>query len=79
MKNTSNKTIRDIVYAEQIEDLFTLDTSSIEMSDGIIVELNFDVPSVHFLLDSFTLSPNDSFKITYEVKTKPMKFGHLQV
>ena len=79
VKNTSNKTIRDIVYAEQIEDLFTLDTSSIEMSDGIIVELNFDVPSVHFLLDSFTLSPNDSFKITYEVKTKPMKFGHLQV
>jgi hypothetical protein len=77
--NTSNKTIGDIVYAEQIEDLFTLDRSSLEVSDGITVEPNFDVPSVHFLLDSFTLSPNDSFKISYEVKVKPMKFGHLQV
>jgi hypothetical protein len=78
LKNTSNKTLRNIVYAEKVEDLFRLEKNSVESNDED-TNIRFDVSKVGFVVENITLSPGATITITYTAKTRSMNFGHLQV
>lgn len=78
LTNTSGNILKWIVYWEKIEDVFTLDENSIKIDDKNI-NLSFDITDVNFLIDKFSLNSWEKVKLSYKMKTKPIKYGNIIV
>ena len=70
IKNISNKTIKNIVYAENIPKYFKLDYSSIKVSDKNL-KLRKNLWNYKFYIDKFELKPEEEIKVEYEIITRP--------
>ena len=88
LRNVSPLPKNNVIYAETIEDIFSLQRESIEVSkrqkDRISFETDlnispsFDIPSSSFAIESMTLNPWDEIKIEYTLLTRPIEFWYLE-
>lgn len=78
LKNTSWKTLKDIAYLENIPNIFTFDSSSINTSIYTNIQIN-KVAWYNFLIDWFSIPDNWNIKITYKIKVLPIKYWDLKV
>lgn len=75
--NTLNKVVNNFAYAERLNDIFTIDHESIQVSKDY--NLSFDIASTTFLIDSFSLFPWETLKLKYLSKTKQIEYWYLKV
>lgn len=77
LTNVSNKRLNNVVYAEKVADVFTLDKNSFKSLT------DFDIYDwggwYNYLIDKFDIPLNWSVKFTYQTKVKPLKYNHLDV
>lgn len=77
LTNTSNKRLNNVVYAEQVPQVFELNKNSFES------QTDFDIydweSGYNYMIDNFDIPLNWSIKYTYETKVRPLKYGNLQV
>ena len=77
LKNVTRNKLKDIVYVEKIENIFELDTNSIEATQ------NFKKTEAYlwynFLLKDFELNSAEELKITYKLKVKPISYSYMEV
>ncbi|MDD2870584.1 MAG: VCBS repeat-containing protein [Candidatus Gracilibacteria bacterium] len=77
LTNTSNKRLNNVVYAEQVPQVFELNKNSFES------QTDFDIydgeSGYNYMIDNFDIPLNGSIKYTYETKVRPLKYGNLQV
>jgi len=75
--NISWKKLDNFVYVEDVLDYFSLDQTTIFNSKNLPIKKpnnNYD-----FLIDSFSLSNNESITINYSAVVKPLKYSQMQV
>ena len=77
IKNNSNKSLNNIAYVEDILTLFTLDQTTVSTSKD--AQIRYDIPGYDFMIDSFNLTPGESFTLSAKLVTAPIKYGHIQV
>ena len=76
--NDSDKLLSNIAYVEDIPVLFTLDETTVSISDQDAV-IRYDIPWYNFLIDNFSLAPWETINVSAKLKTAPIKYGHIQV
>ncbi len=77
LTNTSWETRENMAYAEIIDKYFSLEwEDSIKMSSSGSILSN--VWYYDFVVDKFSMPPNATYEINYEVTTLPLKYGHIE-
>ena len=75
--NTGNKKLENVAYLEKLPLIFTLNEDSISIPNDFY--LNLDIPWYDFLVDGFSLDPDESITISYNAETKPLKYWYLKL
>ncbi len=76
--NTNTQVIRDIVYLEDTMEFFEIDFDSIKKDrDDLIIRPG--IWKYKFMVDKFSLNPQEEINITYRVSTKALNFGSIEV
>lgn len=78
IKNDSDQTLWSVAYVEDIPVLFTLDESTVSISNEDAV-IRYDVPWYNFLIDNFSLAPGESITLWAKLTTAPIKYWHIQL
>ena len=77
LTNVSDETLEEVVYAEKVSEVFTLNEKSLKST----VDFNGQKWFVWygFLIDGFDIWVGQSMTFTYEAKTRPLKYSIMEV
>ncbi len=77
LKNVSNVKLNNVVFADTVADVFTMDPKSFKSLTDFDI---FDWTSWYsYLIDNFDIPVNWSVKFTYQTKVKPLKYNKIEV
>ncbi|MDP2089997.1 MAG: FG-GAP-like repeat-containing protein [Candidatus Gracilibacteria bacterium] len=77
LKNVSNTNLKNVVFAEKVPDVFSLDKNSFKsLTDFDIFDGNV---GYSYLIDNFDIPLNGTVTFSYKTKVKPLKYNKLEV
>ena len=79
LKNESNNTVRKISYVDNVDDIFNLDRNSIKLLEKDDARISDWPWNYDFMVDNFSLKPQEIIKITYDLRVLPLNYSYLQV